>query len=211
MIIGPSGSLTPLEASTLLTSSKTAAYSPSSSTRESLSTTTSLASQVLPTVEHSIPLTSLARMTEIGAGIKLELISAKYFGTAQNISGIDAAVKGGYSSLVNKIYEDVVEKGAEILLEEEVVKVEELGDFVQVTTRKGNSFMAKAVVSTIPLGVLQNKLPTFLPELKDEFKATIQRTKVGVLEKVCHLDFCSSTITSTNSFTLALVLSHLFP
>lgn len=189
MIINLSGALTSSEASNLLASSKTASYSPSATTRESLTTSISLASQILPTVEHSLPLTSLARMTEIGAGIKLELISAKYFGTAKNIAGIDAGIVGGYSSLVNKLYDDIVSKGAEVLLEEEVVKIEELGNFVQVTTSKGNTFMAKSAVSTIPLGVLQNKLPSFVPELKEEFKATIQRTKVGVLEKVSLIDF----------------------
>lgn len=181
MVIGDNGPLSPEETTTLM-SKRAAGFTHS---HPLPSYTTSLASQILtPDIKESVHLTSLARMTEIGAGIPLESISARFWGYLKNIAGIDAAVVGGYSALVNKLKSDVESKGAEIKLNEEVVEIEELGEFVQIKTKNGESYSGRFCVSTIPLGVLQKELITFKPSLSDDFKATVQRTQVGVLEKV---------------------------
>lgn len=65
--------------------------------------------------------------------------------------------------------------------------VEDLGagKGVKVTTRAGETYEAKVALSTIPLGVLQQLDRSFFsPALSAPLAAAIERTTVGVLEKV---------------------------
>lgn len=83
--------------------------------------------------------------------------------------------------------EEVCGAGAEVRLGEEVVRVEDLGEGkgVRVTTKEGEVYEAKAVLSTIPLGVLQNVDESFfVPALSTPLASAIERTKVGTLEKI---------------------------
>lgn len=98
---------------------------------------------------------------------------------------MDGAPVGGYTSLVHKLWAEAESAGATLFLDEEVVGVEDLGaGGVKVTTESGKEFVGKAAISTIPLGVLKASPPTFSPELDASFLAAIERTAVGVLEKV---------------------------
>ena len=115
----------------------------------------------------------------------LEDLSAKYWGFGRGFGGTDAAPVGGYTSLVHKLWQQAESAGATLHLGEEVVGIEDLGEGgVKVTTESGKEWLARAAISTIPLGVLKVSPPTFSPELPAAFLAAIQRTAVGVLEKV---------------------------
>lgn len=84
----------------------------------------------------------LARTAELGAGIRLEEISARYWQSERGFAGVDALPVGGYSAVVSKAIE---KSGADLRLGEEVIKVEQDQDAVSVTTQLGHSYAAPYV------------------------------------------------------------------
>ncbi|GAA5949048.1 hypothetical protein JCM21900_003186 [Sporobolomyces salmonicolor] len=182
LVIGDNGPLSEDEATSLFASSSQTAFKPSPSTPSNAS----IAALLLPTIQHDPRLVALARTAEIGAGITLEETSAKYAGFERGFAGTDGWPEGGYGEVVKNLVADLKATGGEVHLEEEVVALEDLGaeKGVKVTTRRGTTLIAKAVISTIPLAVLQQRPPTFSPALSAPFLGAIGRTRVGVLEKV---------------------------
>ncbi|KAL8277982.1 hypothetical protein RQP46_009614 [Phenoliferia psychrophenolica] len=178
-VVGDSGILSEADATALLTTSRSLAFSPSSPPAP----TTSLAAALLPSLT-SPHLVALARTTEIGAGVPLETLSARYHGFGRAMGGTDGAPTKGYSEIVDKLVAEVTGKGAKLTFDEEVVKVESVDQGVKVTARSGASWTAKYAISTIPLGVLKTSPPTFSPPLSSAFTAALERTENGVLEKV---------------------------
>ncbi|SGY68541.1 BQ5605_C004g02896 [Microbotryum silenes-dioicae] len=161
----------------------------SSSSDPSPSATDSIASLLLPTFpkEHKNELEALARAQQNGAGITLEQTSAKWFGFARNCFGTDALPERGYSTeVVDRLAEEVRADGGQIELGINIVTLEDLGSEkgVRVTSQDGQEWTADYVVSTIPLGVLQQGAISFSPALPRDLRMAIQRTAVGVLEKV---------------------------
>ncbi|SCZ92499.1 BZ3500_MvSof-1268-A1-R1_Chr5-2g07917 [Microbotryum saponariae] len=121
------------------------------------------------------------------SGITLEQTSAKWFGFARNCFGTDALPERGYSTeVVDRLAEEVRADGGRIELGINIVTLEDLGSEkgVRVTSQDGQEWTADYVVSTIPLGVLQQGAISFSPALPRDLRMAIQRTAVGVLEKV---------------------------
>ncbi|SCV72539.1 BQ2448_4076 [Microbotryum intermedium] len=182
-----SGPLNPSQAEALQVLSSIHAFSRSSAS--SPSATDSIASLLLPKLpkEHKNELEALARAQQNGAGILLEQTSAKWFGFARNCFGTDAFPAQGYSTeVVDKLAQEVCSEGGKIETGVNVVKLEDLGpdQGVKVTSQDGQEWTADYVVSTIPLGVLQHGAISFSPQLPQDLRMAIQRTAVGVLEKV---------------------------
>lgn len=178
--------LEPIPSSTakaILAESRSLGYTPKEPTPAS---SVSLADVLLPSFHSDRQLLALARLGEIGAGISLERISAKYHGFGKGFAGTDGAPVGGYSGLIESLGRKTVQEGAVITFEQEVVSITDLGDEkgVEVKTRSGKTFIGKTCISTIPLGVLKHSPPTFSPPLDSAFNAAVERTAVGVLEKV---------------------------
>lgn len=93
---------------------------------------------------------------------------------------------GGYAAICDRLAEEIQAAGATIELNEEVIKVEDFGagKGVLITTRTGK-YEAKAALSTLPLGCLQALDDSFFePALSEQLASAIERTTVGVLEKV---------------------------
>lgn len=204
LVIGQDGPLSSLEASKLFGDSAANAYSPG---YPPPSSSKSLASVLLPRL-GSDSLKALARTTEIGAGVKLEELSAKYWGFGKGFAGTDGFPTGGYRSIVDELVKDVETAGTEIKLGSEVVSIEDLGKDrgVKVTTRNESVYEAKAVISTIPLGVLQAlPLDFFRPALPPATIAAIGRTRVGVLEKAV-LSYSSAWWTEPSKYGTFLLL-----
>lgn len=88
---------------------------------------------------------ALARMAEVGAGITLPNISAKYWKTERGFAGVDALPEGGYIEIIKKA---IRESGADLRLEQEVTKVEQSGDKISLTTASGDSYTAPYVYVT---------------------------------------------------------------
>ena len=130
---------------------------------------------------HSPPKDALAflRLNELGPGIPLETISLKYWKYERNFAGVDAAPVKGYASLVEDIWKSVeiaATNPVKVVLNAEVTALEHLAaaGTVKVTTNDPRdsasaltTYNVPIVLSTIPLGVLKEKVttPFFSPPL----------------------------------------------
>ncbi|ORY80758.1 hypothetical protein BCR35DRAFT_257423, partial [Leucosporidium creatinivorum] len=208
LVITSSGPLSSTSANTLFSTSATLSYSPP---HPPPSSSASLASVLLPALS-SPELVALARTTEIGAGVKLEELSAKWWGFGRGFGGTDGFPVGGYVSILEALVGEIEEAGGKIELEKEVVSLSDLGagKGVQVTTRDGTIYRAKTVLSTLPLGVLQARPPSFTPSLPPTLLSAIQRTRVGVLEKAV-LSYSSPWWTSPETYGQFLLLPTVSP
>jgi lysine-specific histone demethylase 1B len=124
---------------------------------------------------------------EVPLGVKLEQASLKWAGWegATNFAGSDAAPEGGYEALVGRVFDEAESKGAEIKLSTEVKGIKEGKDGLVNVETANETYTAKSVICTIPLGVLK-ALPEdfFNPALPGQMRESISGTHVGVLEKL---------------------------
>ncbi|GAA5998103.1 flavin monoamine oxidase family protein [Rhodotorula paludigena] len=182
LIYGRDGVLAEAEATSLLSRSAQTAFKAQPDTPADAS----IASLLLPRIGHDPRLVGLARTAEIGAGIPLEEMAAKWAGFEQGFAGTDGFPEGGYGEVVRNLLAEVKAAGGEIHLGHEVSNIEDLGagKGVKVTTKQGQELTAQAVISTIPHAVLQHAPPTFSPPLSPYFTQAVQRMRTGSLEKV---------------------------
>lgn len=130
---------------------------------------------------------SFARSLEVPFGTKLENVSLRWNGWegTHNFSGSDALPVGGYQDIVGKVLADAEAAGAQVRLSEPATQVADGDKDVTVTTASGAKYSARAVVCTIPLGVLQSLPETFFnPPLDARLADVVKNTNVGVLEKI---------------------------
>lgn len=100
----------------------------------------SLSARVLEDLRKIAPeAEALARLAEIGAGIRLEDISARFWKTEKGFAGVDAIPDGGYITLVKAAFEKAQ---ADVQIGKEVVKVEQEAQGVKITTKDGSSYSA---------------------------------------------------------------------
>jgi monoamine oxidase len=97
----------------------------------------------------------------------------------QGLPGGNAALAGGYRTLVNHLA-----VGLEIRLDEPVLAVEHGGPGPAVVSTTETSHRADQVVVTVPLGVLKNGSIAFAPELDSPRVAAMSRLRMATLEKV---------------------------
>ncbi|BGO88931.1 hypothetical protein NBRC10512_005685 [Rhodotorula toruloides] len=182
LVYGPNGPLAEAEATSLFATSAQNAFTPPSG----VPADASIASLLFPTLKSDPRLVALARTAEIGAGVELEGMSAKYAGFEQGFKGTDGFPEGGYGEVMKNLVADIKAAGGEVRLSVEVTEIEDLGagKGVRVETKDGRTFTAKAVISTIPLAVLQHSPPTFQPPLSPLYTAAIERMRTGSLEKI---------------------------
>lgn len=109
-------------------------------------------------------------------------LSAWYYDEAEAFDGDDVIFPQGYGQLVNAL-----SAGLDIRLEHAVTQVAYEAAGVAVTTAQG-VFRARAVIVTVPLGVLQSGAIQFLPALPPAKQQALNRLGMGVLNK-CYLRF----------------------
>lgn len=128
----------------------------------------------------------LARSLEVPLGLKLEKASLRWAGWegATSFSGSDAAPEGGYEALVASVVKQAEAAGAVVKLSSPATQIKDEGDKVAVTAG-GETYAARTVLSTIPLGTLKSAPMTlFSPPLDARYASTVGGTHVGVLEKL---------------------------
>ncbi|GAA6047710.1 hypothetical protein JCM3770_001737 [Rhodotorula araucariae] len=181
-VYGPDGPLAEADATSILAASAQNAFTPA----PAMAADASVASLLLPKIQHDPRLVALARTAEIGAGIPLEEQAAQFAGFEAGYKGTDAYPLGGYGEVIRNLVAEVKAAGGEVRLSTEVTRIEDLGaeQGVRVTTRAGEAFAARAVISTIPHAVLQQAPPAFDPPLPPQFTAAIERMRTGALEKI---------------------------
>ncbi|KAF8316792.1 hypothetical protein DL93DRAFT_2077582 [Clavulina sp. PMI_390] len=185
LVVAPDGSPLPSDAASALLQAGGSAIPPTFSFPQS-NASSSLASEHLGAL--SSPETrAIARMTEIGAGLPLEEISARWWGFGRACGGTDGAPAGGYSAIISELAAQITTP-SEIRRGEVVVGItKRADDMIEVSTESGaeaHAFVTKSCICTIPLGVLKASPPTFTPPMDREFLSAIERTSVGTLEKV---------------------------
>ena len=76
-------------------------------------------------------------------------------------------------------------KGIDVRLNTKVVKVDaSRADRITLTTAAGGTFTARRVIVTVPLGVLQHKVITFVPPLPAVNQKAINTLGMGLLNKL---------------------------
>ena len=100
------------------------------------------------------------------------------FWEEEEFAGGDALPVGGFGGLIDWLASDL-----DIRLGEVVTTVRDTGDAVEVVTAS-SSYVADAVVVTVPLGVLKAGTIAFAPPLSTDKLAAIGRLDMGNLEKV---------------------------
>ncbi|KAF4656981.1 hypothetical protein FOL47_008648 [Perkinsus chesapeaki] len=99
--------------------------------------------------------------------------------------GPDGKIEEGMYALVEVLEEEC--STTHFYLGTEVVTVDQSGlecGPVQVTTRDGRLYHAKACICTVPLGVIQSERIRFIPEMPSEQFDSIQRLGTGTSEKI---------------------------
>lgn len=184
LVYGPEGPLAEADATSLFATSAQNSFVPQPGTSPS----TSVADLLLPKLTHDPRLVALARTAEIGAGVALEEQSAKFAGFEQGFKGTDGFPVGGYGEVIANLASDVKASGGEIHLDTVVTSIEDVeeeeGACVKVTAENGETFTARAVISTIPHAVLQQNPPKFSPPLPTSFTSALARIRTGALEKI---------------------------
>ncbi|SPO25245.1 related to FMS1 - polyamine oxidase, converts spermine to spermidine [Ustilago trichophora] len=130
----------------------------------------------------------VARMLHIPLGIELEKTSLKWHGFEQAFAGTDAAPKGGFTSIINKLVDEITSLGTSIHTSQEVQSVRDLqsSSNVKITTKQGHEYVARTALVTIPIAVLKKTAAggLFEPALPERRLETIKRVSVGNLNKV---------------------------
>lgn len=107
-----------------------------------------------------------------------EDLSLEWFDSAGEYSGGDAVFPEGYAGIFRAL-----RPPQRLLLGETVRRIEWAAHRVRVTTDNGEH-EARAVIVTLPLGVLKSGSVRFLPELPPSKSLAIARLGVGTLNKV---------------------------
>ncbi|KAL1410317.1 hypothetical protein Q8F55_004324 [Vanrija albida] len=190
VIYGPAGALPAAKAASLraqLGAAQAAFRTPHPAPAPTESLASALFGAGSPLLAADVELASgLARTLEVPLGLKLERASLRWAGWegATAFAGSDAAPEGGYEALVSAVVAQAEAAGAEVKLGAPATLVKDEGGAVAVTAG-GETYTARSVVSTIPLGALKAASPAlFSPPLPARYAATVEGTHVGVLEKL---------------------------
>ncbi len=81
-------------------------------------------------------------------------------------------------ALTVKLMENAMDNGAQLMLNEEVVKIEKIGEIYKVFTKKGNEFIAKTIVDAA--GLYSDEVLEFIE--KPSFKVTPRKGEYFVLD-----------------------------
>ncbi|KAK4939940.1 carbohydrate-binding module 1 protein [Elasticomyces elasticus] len=147
-----------------------------------------LSTHPLVTEDERLWAPQAAREVEAWIGTSLEVASSKhlnYFATERNLY-----MKGGYDTIVNWAATNLRDPGT-IRLGHKVTKLDWTDDdkrscVVHVSTDDGKSstFVADAVICTLPLGVLKHNLVEFSPPISKPLTMGLDKLSFGALGKI---------------------------
>ncbi|KAM0945229.1 putative oxidoreductase [Dioscorea sansibarensis] len=109
----------------------------------------------------------------------VDTISLKNWDQEHVLTGGHGLMVQGYYPLINALAKDL-----DIRLNHRVTKILQNGSKVIVTVENGTSFIANAVIITVPLGVLQANLIEFEPSLPDWKLSALSDIGVGNENKI---------------------------
>lgn len=164
-------------------------------TREQLDKDTSLQAVVnmvlakdnyatLTNTQRELIQTQLAYSIEQEYAADTDSLSAWEYDNNQRIQGDDVIFPGGYDQIPMAIYNDILQQGVQVKFGSLVTAVDTSScSNVRVTVNTSTVLTGRAVIVTVPLGVLKRGLIQFTPSLPTALQASIQRIGMGVLGK----------------------------
>ena len=123
----------------------------------------------------------LSAYSEFDTGGPIDLISARNWQLGSKYPGKDVLFPSGYDAVSNQLG-----VGQDVRFGQTVTAIDYSGSEVRVTAT-GGTLTAQYVVCTLPVGVLKKNTVTFIPSLPADMQESINRTKVGYVNKV----FCN--------------------
>jgi monoamine oxidase len=97
-------------------------------------------------------------------------------------TGGDGFIVSGFFNIIQELAKDLLKENR-ILLSHVVKKIQYNNRYVKIETNRGK-FYADYVISTLPLGVLQNDLVIFDPPLPEHKRIVIHKIGFGVMNKL---------------------------
>lgn len=129
--------------------------------------------RVARTVAYSYCLQAGAHLTQIGAQFNL---------LDEDVECRDAAVQDYTKFLTTILAKDV--DMSRVKLDCQVTRIVDLESSIEVTTEQGEKIEGRAVVVTLPLGVLKHQSVSFEPPLNEKIQQAINESTVARVEKV---------------------------
>jgi monoamine oxidase len=120
----------------------------------------------------------LSAYLEFDTGGDITNLSSLYFYDDEEYTGEDVIITNGFDKLSNYLSSDL-----DVRLGQKVSKIDyDKRDRITVTTGS-EVYQAKAVICTVPLGVLKAGVISFIPELPEETKSAIDQLQMGAVNK----------------------------
>ncbi len=119
----------------------------------------------------------LSAYLEFDTGSDIGSLSSQDFYDDEAFSGKDRIITNGFDRLT-----DFLAEGLEVLLNAKVTSIDSSKELVQLESSLGN-FEADHVLITVPLGVLQQNIISFQPQLPASLSQSISKLKMGCVNK----------------------------
>ena len=125
----------------------------------------------------------ISSSTEFQYGAKVELLSTRSFGTDQQFNGVnnDYLFPDGYDRMINTSNLAI---NLTVRTSQRVVSIDYSNLFIVITTDFGSVYTTRAVMVTVPLGVLKANTIAFIPPLPALKQQAIQKMSMGTVNKV---------------------------
>lgn len=120
----------------------------------------------------------LSYLWETDYGGAAEYMSGYYLEDSVDYKGGEVTFPDGFSQLTEKLAE-----GLDIDLNQQVTSIDYTQNVIMVQTSSG-SYMAKKVIVTVPLAILQQNVIEFIPALPAQKTEAINRLGCGLLDKL---------------------------
>ncbi|PWN34912.1 amine oxidase [Meira miltonrushii] len=112
-------------------------------------------------------------------------LSLRWWGAENDFHGGNEVVLPGYQTLIQWSADKATFKGAKVELNKVVEKVQRLrNNKILVEVQDGTKYYADYLISSLPLGVMQNSPPAFEPDLPEGLKQSISNLGMGLLNKI---------------------------
>jgi monoamine oxidase len=109
-----------------------------------------------------------------------DLSFSSYGNYQQGYKGGDSVIIRGYDQIIEAMAKDFVDK---IHLNEVVTSIDYSSTKILVNTA-ANTFVGSHVIITVPVGALKENLIDFIPDLPQSKKESIDRLKMGLLNRI---------------------------
>lgn len=120
----------------------------------------------------------LAARLELRHGASIDQLSARHWNARQSMEGTDVMLPNGMDAVMKYLSSRLTIKYGAV-----VDRIFDDGPRVSVSTSKG-TFFGRAVIVTLPLGILKSNLVHLTPTLRSDMRDAVQELGFGTVDKV---------------------------